>query len=173
MRRMKHSAFPRPRARIMLAELLDPFGEESVAGGFDVHELDAHADGGRDDSHESEACDDLPFAGESHAHACFHRQGLAGTNKTTAKRDIGGHTGGLGSGFHIDQLDVRREGITNRITAIAHPLGGRAFGRAIIHDDYVAHWCYRPDPWTGLLKRDTSLLSVCRKNAKPNVNPAA
>src|ERR1700739_697286 len=27
-------------------------------------------------------------------------------------------------------------------------------------------------PWTGLLKRDTPLLSVCRKNGKQNVNPA-
>ena len=69
MMRMMHSALPRLSARLMLAELLDPFGEEAVAGGLDVHELDAHTDARLYDAHDSEARDDLAFAGESHAHA--------------------------------------------------------------------------------------------------------
>src|SRR3981081_3374356 len=99
---MRYRARRRWLSRLTLAELLNPFGEHAVARGFDVDEFDAHTNARLYDAHDSEACDDLSLPGESHAHASFQRQGLAGANKTTAERDIGSHAGSLRPGFQID-----------------------------------------------------------------------
>ena len=56
-------------AALSFAELLDPFGEDVVAGGFDVDEFDAHANTRLDDAYYSEAFYGLPLSGESDARA--------------------------------------------------------------------------------------------------------
>src|ERR1700758_1119453 len=75
---------------LSFAELVDPFGEDIVAGRLDVNELDAHAYARLDDAHYGKALCHLPFAGESDSRARFQRQRLAGANEATAKRNIGG-----------------------------------------------------------------------------------
>ena len=85
-----------------MAKLVDPTGEEVVAGGFDVDEFDAHADSRLYDADDREAFDILTLAGESDPCSRFQREGLGGANEASAQGDIGGHASGLRAGFQIN-----------------------------------------------------------------------
>lgn len=52
----------RHRCDLALAELVDPAGEEGVAGGFDVDEFDAHANARLHDADDGKAFDVLTLA---------------------------------------------------------------------------------------------------------------
>ena len=72
------------------AELFQPAGEDSVGGGFDIEEFEAHADAWFDDADHGKRLDGFAFACERDTSAGFYSQGFACADEAAAQGDVRG-----------------------------------------------------------------------------------
>lgn len=122
------------------SEIIEPAREDSDGGGFEVDELEAHADFGFDDANHGEGLDALALAGQGDAGAGADREGLAGAEEAAAERKIGSDAFGAGAGFEIEDFGVGGKRITDGVAAVAQTGFARGIiSGSVVHGDNVAH----------------------------------
>lgn len=102
-----------------MAKLFEPAGEDGVGCGFDIEELEAHADSGFDDAYHGECLNGLALALERDAGAGLQCQRLAGADEAAAERNIRGDAIGAGAGFEVENFRIGSKGIAYGVTTVA------------------------------------------------------